>query len=183
MKTELDIVNSMLISINNAPVQSLENNISPDVYNARSTLEDVKTTILSKNWFSNTDTITIVPNISKECVLPTNILKVTPLTRGVVDRGGKLYDNIHTTYQFDNPQKARILINLPLEDMPVELLDYISAEALYRFYRAYGGDRDMVQFYFNDAIEKRATALAADLRDRKDNGSRFTSVRIRYGEY
>ena len=34
MKTELDIVNSMLVAINNAPVQSLENNTSPDVYNA-----------------------------------------------------------------------------------------------------------------------------------------------------
>ena len=183
MKTELDIVNAMLISINNAPVQSLENNISPDVYNARSTLADVKTTILAKNWFSNTDEITIVPNIAKECILPTNILKATPLTSGVVDIGGKLYANDSTTYHLDDPQQVRILIDLPLDDMPVELLDYIAAEALYRFYRAYGGDGDMVQFYFNDAVEKRSTALAADLRDRKDNGSRFTHVRIRYGEY
>lgn len=172
----------MLISINNAPVQSLVNNISPDVYNARSTLADTKTSILAKNWFSNTDVITIVPNIAKECVLPTNILKATPLTRGVVDRGGKLYDNIHTTYEFENPQKVRILTDLPIDDMPIELLDYIAAEALYRFYRAYGGDADMVQYYFNDANEKRGTALAADLRDRKINGSRFTHVRIRYGE-
>lgn len=182
MKTELDIVNSMLISINNAPVQSLENNISPDVYNARSTLNDVRTSILSKGWFSNLDVITLLPGNDKQCVLPSNILKATPLTRGVVDRGGRLYDNKNTTYEFELPQKVRILIDLPLEDMPIELLDYVVAEAAYRFYRTYGGDADMTQYYYNDVVEKRGVALSADLRDRKLNGSAFTRIGIRYGE-
>lgn len=182
MKTELDIINSMLVAINNAPVQSLENNTSPDVYNARRILDEVRTSILTKGWFSNTDIITVVPDISKSCVLPSNILKATPFTRGVVDRGGKLYDMHRTTYEFELPQKVKILTDLPIENIPIELMDYISAEAKYQFYIAYGGDADLVQFYYNDVAAKQATAVSADLRDRKDNGAVFTNVRIRYGE-
>ena len=87
-----------------------------------------------------------------------------------------------TTYEFELPQKVKILIDLPIENIPIELMEYISAEAKYQFYIAYGGDADLVQFYYNDVAAKQATAVSADLRDRKDNGAVFTNVRIRYGE-
>lgn len=182
MKTELDIINSMLISVNNAPVQTLENNTSPDVYNARAMLNSTRISILAKNWFCNQDTITIVPDVAGKCYLPNNLLKATPLTRDVVDRGGVLYDNRRTSYVFDTPQKVNVLIDLKLEDIPFELAEYIEAESVYKFYRAYGGDTDMTQFYYKESTDKKATALSADYRDRKANNSRFTAVRIRYGE-
>lgn len=181
MKTELEIVNSMLRAVNNSPVQSLEANISPDAQSARLLLNDVRKSILAKNWYANSDTLTVVPNNQKLCLLPDNILKATPRTKGIVDRGGKLYNKITTSYEMFNPVQVDVLFDLPLENIPNDLAEYIMAEAMYQYYRTYGGDRDLTDFYYQGATAARASALMADYRDRKDNMASFTGVRIRYG--
>lgn len=181
MKTELEIVNSMLRAVNNSPVQSLEENISPDAQSARLLLDDVRKSILAKNWLSNSDTITIVPDIQHLCKLPDNILKATPRPKGIVDRGGKLYNKYTTSYDMFNPVQVEVLFDLPLSEIPNDLAEYIMAEAMYQYYRTYGGDRDLTEFYYQGAMAAKASALMADLRDRKDNMAAFTGVRIRYG--
>ena len=74
--TELDAVNSILMSVGESPVNTLSVQ-SPEVVIAQKTLQQVCREILSEGWKFNTETqypITLESN--KHCHIPNNVLQI-----------------------------------------------------------------------------------------------------------
>ena len=179
-KTVLEMVNAMITSLSNAPVQSLDENLTPDVQNALRVLNATKESVLARGWASNTEILFILPNKTGEIILPLNVLKCKPLPRGVVDRGLRLYDLIKKTYTFSNGVYVKLCYNLEFDELPFELKDFIEAEAVQKFFTDYDGDPTLIQMYAQETYNKRAIAINADLRDKKRLGNTFTGVRVRF---
>ena len=130
--TELDAVNSILMSVGESPVNTLSVQ-SPEVVIAQKTLQQVCREILAEGWKFNTETqYPITLDTNKHCIIPNNVLQID-LNRfrhpdafdtirkkdsGVL----KLYDLHDHTFEFTNTSGGKIYVDviwmIDFDDIP-----------------------------------------------------------------
>jgi hypothetical protein len=75
--TELDAVNSILMSVGESPVNNITNVKSPEVVIAHKTLQQVCREVLAEGWVFNTETeYPIDLDANKNCIVPDNTLQI-----------------------------------------------------------------------------------------------------------
>lgn len=121
--TVLDAVNIILDNDGEAPIASLDETGFGESARALARLEEVSRSFQEEGWAFNTDLARkFSPDATKEIVLPSNTLTVSPvyLSKGmaVIERGRKLYDLSNNTYQFNQPIYLNVVQMLDFEDMP-----------------------------------------------------------------
>tara|TARA_S200000501_G_scaffold12725_1_gene11257 strand:+ start:802 stop:1440 length:639 start_codon:yes stop_codon:yes gene_type:complete len=141
VSTELDAVNSILMSVGESPVNTLTVQ-SPEVAIAQKTLQQVCREIQAEGWSYNTENdYPIDLDTNNQCIIPNNILQLdlNIFQHGkdydVVRRSDngvmKVYDKKNHSFTFQNVSKLYfdIVWMIDFEDLPQAFKDYISARA------------------------------------------------------
>lgn len=121
--TELEAVNTMLSTIGESPVDSLEFSGLLLAENARSILKETSRAVQTKSWhFNSEEDYPLARDVDGYINIPTNALRVDTTeeysTYDVVVRGTRLYNRKEHTYVFDKTLKVDITFFLPFEQMP-----------------------------------------------------------------
>lgn len=151
MATKLDVVNSCLGTLGEAPIATLQ-----EPHEFKSTilriLAESNARIQATGWWFNTEEVTFVPNPAGEIVLPGDLLKYqsgvrnSSLVRGrsmpwLVERGTRLYDTRTQSYTItDSEVVAEIVREVPFEDIPRTVNEYIAADTVFRFQSSFDAD-------------------------------------------
>jgi hypothetical protein len=156
--TELEAVNSMLITIGEQPVSSLDNLAGlQDASIARQILSNISRAVQSKGWVFNLDLqVTYTPDANGEINLGSNVLridttsKVRSATKDIVERGGKLYDREKNTSVFTDTVKVDRVIVLNFDDLPEAARRYIATRAARVFHDRVVGSGELHNFFRED---------------------------------
>lgn len=141
VSTELDAVNSILMSVGETPVNTLTVQ-SPEVAIAQKTLRQVCREIQAEGWSYNTENqYPINLDTNNQCIIPNNVLQ---LDLNIFEHGKdydivrrsdngvmKVYDKKNHSFTFENCSKLYfdIVWMLDFEDLPQAFKDYITTRA------------------------------------------------------
>ena len=141
VSTELDAVNSILMSVGESPVNTLTVQ-SPEVAIAQKTLRQVCREIQAEGWSYNTENeYPIDLDTNNQCIVPNNVLQMDlniyqhGKDYDVVRRSDngvmKVYNKKNHTFTFENCSKLYfdIIWMLDFEDLPQAFKDYITIRA------------------------------------------------------
>ena len=142
VSTELDAVNSILMSVGETPVNTLTVQ-SPEVAIAQKTLRQVCREIQAEGWSYNTENeYPIDTDTNNQVIVPNNVLQMdlNIFQHGkdydVVRRSDngvlKVYDKKGHTFTFENCDKLYfdMIWMLDFEDLPQVFKDYITTSCL-----------------------------------------------------
>ena len=166
--TELDAINTMLTTIGESPVNSV-NASTADTRIAQLILGEVDRATQIKGWNWNTEKeVTLTRNGSNEIVLANNVVRVDVSRQEypdveVVQRGNKLYDKKNKTFIFSKNLKGELVYLLPFTDLPEQARYYIVVRSARLFQQRMIGDSTGSAF----SAEEETTALMA-LQDSED---------------
>ena len=141
VSTELDAVNSILMSVGETPVNTLTVQ-SPEVAIAQKTLRQVCREIQAEGWSYNTENeYPITLDTNNQCIIPNNVLQLDlnifqhgkdyDVVRRTDNGIMKVYDKKGHTFTFENCSKLYfdIVWMFNFEDLPQAFKDYITVRA------------------------------------------------------
>ena len=166
--TELDAINTMLTTIGESPVNSV-NASTADTRIAQLILQEVDRATQIKGWNWNTEKdVTLTRNGSNQIVLSANVVRVDVSRREypsveVVQRGNKLWDKKNKTFTFTADLKGEVVYLLPFTDLPEQARYYIVVRSARLFQQRMIGDSTGSAF----SAEEETTAYMA-LNDSED---------------
>lgn len=136
--TELNAINSMLATIGEAPLNTLEDLGVVDAITARSALQEVTREVLVEGYTFNTDTnypITPEGFAPFEATIPPNALNVVPNDRTLTVRGSRIYDTARFSYNFQGVDTipCQIIWGLAFDELPEVTRQYVALRAARRF--------------------------------------------------
>ena len=175
--TELEAVNEMLMSIGQAPVNTLNVTGIKDVNIAKARLRTVTRTVLSRGFNFNTDeNYELSPNADGIILIPPGVLKLEGM--GPTDEftqrrhatGMALYNKTDNTFIFDAPVALKITWGFAFEDLPETARNYIATCAGRRFQSKVIGSQILDRFEEEDELK------AWMLLERDERGSRKTNL-------
>ena len=141
--TELDAVNSILMSVGESPVNTLTVQ-SPEVAIAQKTLQQVCREVQAEGWVFNTEhEYPITLDSSNHCVVPQNVLEIDlsharhgdhfNVIRKKDNGITKLYDKIEHRFNFESVNESKLYCDIvwmiDFEDLPQVFKDYITVRA------------------------------------------------------
>jgi len=189
--TELDAVNSILMSVGESPVNTLDTQ-SPEVVIAQSTLRQVCREIQSEGWSYNTEyEFPFTVNSSDEVIIPPTVLQLD-VNRykhqdnyDVVRREGKLYDRYNHTYKFTGVETlyCDVVWFYEFGDIPQAFRDYITARAARIAAGRMVSDADSIRILQTDETLLRALAIEYDTQQAEYNVFNGSDLRNPYTSY
>jgi hypothetical protein len=154
--TRLNAINSMLIGIGEAPVNTLNSGLQ-EAEVAEIVLESISREVQSLGWSFNTDLrYELTPNDEKSISLPSNTLQVDTLSlkrdynSDIIERDGRLYDRTKNTFDFDAAVKVNIVYFFDFEKIPEYARNYIALRAGRKFQENTIGSSEMTQLQYKD---------------------------------
>ena len=174
--TELDAVNSILMSVGESPVNTLEVQ-SPEVAIAQKTLQQVCREILAEGWKFNTETqYPITLDANNHCIVPPNVLQIDlnrfrhPDAFDTIRKSDngitKLYDLHDHTYEFTNTSGDKIYVDIiwmiNFGDIPQVFQDYITVRASRIASNRMVNNAEAAELIAADEAQARAVALEYD---------------------
>ena len=142
VSTELDAVNSILMSVGESPVNNITNVQSPEVVIAQKTLRQVCREVQAEGWSYNTENeYPIDLDTNNQCIIPNNVLQLDlsiyqhgkdyDIVRRSDNGVMKVYDKKGHTFTFTNCSKLYfdIIWMVDFEDLPQPFKDYITSRS------------------------------------------------------
>ena len=157
MASSLDVVNECLASMGEAPLNTLS---EPHEFrgSALKSLARANSRIQAAGWWFNIEAIELVPNsTTAQIQLPGDCLKwqsgvrtADTLLRGqpkpwLVERGGRLYDTRAQAFEITETVVGELVREVPFEDLPQVMNDYVAAEAVLKFQSGFDADNSKRQ--------------------------------------
>jgi hypothetical protein len=168
LTTKLVAVNTMLIGIGEAPVNTLNSGLQ-EAEIAGIMLDNISREVQSKGWAFNTDIrFTLTTNTDNEIVVPSNCLYVdTTLIRrdydkDVILRNGKLYDRTQNTFTFTEAVEVDLVYLLDFETIPETARNYITLRAGRKFQENILGSPTITQLQSKDELDALLTLKDAE---------------------
>lgn len=189
--TELDAVNSILMSVGESPVNTLDTQ-SPEVAIAQNTLRQVCREIQSEGWVFNTEYEYPFPtNTSDEILIPPTVLQLD-VNRyqhadnyDVIRRNGKLYDRYSHSYKFPDLETmyCDVVWFFEFADIPQVFRDYITARSARIAGIRMVSDAETTKLLEADEALARALALEYDTQQADYNMFNSSDLRNPYTSY
>jgi hypothetical protein len=186
--TELDAVNSMLATIAESPISTLEELAHEDAIMARQILRQVSGEVQDEGWYFNTEyEYPLLPDLDGNINLAGNMLSVDiePITPGepydVIVRGNRLYNNTLHTYSFKQPIYVTVKWALSFEELPETAKRYIIARASRAFQAKALGSETLNQFTLADEARTRAALLREEVNNVDGNFGGIPHKKARRG--
>jgi hypothetical protein len=146
LTSRLEAVNSMLMSIGEAPINQLDG-LTVDAAIAEATLDEVSRSVQSIGWHFNTEKeFPLTRTVDNKIPITSDIVRIDLLTYEYIDidavqRNGFLYDRKNHTFFFDKDLKAEVVRLLDWDDLPQPARNYIIVKATRMFQtRVVGSD-------------------------------------------
>ncbi len=171
--TKLEAVNEILAAIGEAPVNTLEGDLTAEVQIVVNHLHNTSRKVqLEGWWFNEEENFELSRDVeTNEVTVPGNTLNID-ITYEVanvdlVQRGTKLYDKIGHTFELGFNPKCTITFFLEWDDLPEAAREYIKIKTARIFQDRFIGSGDQHTFSSNDEAIARATmdALNAENQD------------------
>jgi hypothetical protein len=131
LDTELSAVNSILASIGQAPVASLDFT-NPEIAIIHEILREVNIDVQSEGWSFNTENnVKYIPDTNGYFVVPANVIRYdvtdgqSNRTTDVVTRNGRLYDKVDHTDVFTGDLYLDVVTLYEFNDLPSVFKRYI----------------------------------------------------------
>lgn len=144
VSSELAAVNTIIYTIGESPVNSLENSSSVDVINARTLLAQESRKLQDKGWTFNSQEGIYIPSdvFSQQIVFRPNWLRVLEPASGTpyVNRSGLLYDRPGQTDIFPGGVTIDLIEEVPFEELPYCFQTLCTMKAARRFNGGSFGD-------------------------------------------
>ncbi len=139
--TELEVVNSVLSTAGDSPVQSLQDTYQP-VFIIKQMMNNASRDLQSQKYWFNTeyDVELEVNTLTNKITLPYNILKFEPDDVRYVARGLTVYDRTNRTTEITENITATICIMLEFSSLPQEARKYIQAYCKMQYNDEYLGE-------------------------------------------
>lgn len=177
--TTLEAVNEMLMSIGQAPVNSLNAGVG-DVNVAQSILGIVTRYVLLYGFAFNTDeSYVLTPDVNKFIATPSGALTVDPSDRlsDIVVRnhptyGMGLWDRANQTWQMGTTVACDITWGFSFEDLPEPARNYIALSAARKFRKRLIGSQELDGYNQEDETRAWNLLLRAERRSRDTNAFR-----------
>ena len=151
--TKLDAVNICLSSMGEPTVNTLDG-AAIDAQMASDLVDETSRTVQSMGWHWNREKHTIAPNALSQISLPANILRVDTVddskTVDVVQRGLKLFDVENSSYEFTDPLKIEMYVQLSFEDLPYAAKQFITMRAARLLQQRLLGSDTLYKFHAAD---------------------------------
>ena len=173
MSVQLDLLNYLLVSIDETPVDEVVGS-HPDASTAMYLLGEKRKELLRKGWWFNRQERYLSPDSSGLIVIPTDTLSVSriPSSSGLVSvRGNLLYDNENDTNVFTAPQLLELLFDFPDYSVPGEAYAVIKYSAALEFALSSEVSNNKIQNLRDDLATAERYLLAQQLRQKKQNFS------------
>lgn len=140
LTSRLVAVNTLLASIGESPVSSVETSQAVDVATANSSINEIALAVQQEGWHWNRETsLSLAPTVDSTIQLPENCLFVADAyweggaEAPVVERARQLYNTEDHTYTFASPVVVDMILNLAWEEMPEYARRYITIRAAQLF--------------------------------------------------
>lgn len=140
--TELEVLNQMLGTLGEAPLQDADDE-HPLLPAAKRRLRQTSQTELARGWWFNREVVTLNPEPDLEIVkVPNDALSIDPVDTNstIVQRGFRLYDTALTTYNIGVAVKVQLIRDLPFDSVPYNMQNLIAAASTKLFNLDYDGD-------------------------------------------
>lgn len=155
--TELEALNSMLSTIGEAPVSTVEDNGIVDAVIARQILRGTSREVQARGWHFNTEKgYPILPDVNGNLMLPSTVLRCDTVNSSedidVVVRGTRLYDRRNHTFTFTKPVTVDMVILLPFDELPEVARYYITVRASRIYQERVVGSESLSKFNSQDEL-------------------------------
>lgn len=188
--TKLEAVNMVLDAIGESPVSSLTSGL-PDAEAAEAKLDEVRVEILSRGWHQNIEKDVTLKRDANNEILLSNIYLRVDSTGGdkevnVVQRYSngkrKLFDVTKRSYTFTKDLVVDLIIDIPFEELTVELQNYIASRAARKFQESALGSSSLDSFTVRAEAESWAGLQDAEA-ENEDNNIIRSSPHVSYATY
>ena len=188
--TKLEAVNMVLDAIGESPVSSLTSGL-PDAEAAEAKLDEVRVEILSRGWHQNIEKDVTLKRDANQEILLSNIYLRVDSTGGdrsinVVQRYSngkrKLFDVSKRSFVFSKDLVVDLIIDIPFEELTVELQNYIASRAARKFQESSLGSSSLDSFTVRGEAEAWAGLQDAEA-ENEDNNIIRSSPHVSYATY
>lgn len=167
MLSELDVVNEMLSTLGEAPLNALDEE-HPLVPAARRIIRIASYRLQAETWWFNQETVTLGNDPDTgEVLVPADAIRVDPSDRSwnLVQRGRRLYDPQNATYNIGKAVPSVLVRNIPFDDLPPTAQHVVSLTAQMEFNKSYDGDETKLSMLGAALNLARATLHAEHIRN------------------
>ena len=170
--SELDAVNSILMSVGESPVNTLETQ-SPEVAIAQTTLRQVVREVQAEGWTFNSEFAKkFLTDVNDQVLLGDDIIQIDTNryhhldTYDVIRKDGKVYDRYShkNTFPEDEHLYLDVIYMYAYEDIPQPFKDYITAKACRIASTRMVSDLEIANALQQDEVIARANAIEYDTR-------------------
>ena len=165
LDTELSAVNSILGSIGQSPVTSLDFT-NPEISFIHNLLREVNVDVQNEGWSFNTEYhVTYSPDTNGYFVIPPNVIRFDVhdnqniKTTDVVKRNGRLYDKYNHTDVFTADLDLDVVTLYEFSDLPSVFQRYITYRAAGRAAAQLVGNPQLVQLLGSQEAQSRAACM------------------------
>ena len=165
LDTELSAVNSILGSIGQSPVTSLDFT-NPEISFIHNLLREVNIDVQNEGWSFNTEyNVTYSPDTNGHFVIPPNVIRFDVhdnqniKTTDVVKRNGRLYDKYNHTDVFTSDLDLDVVTLYEFSDLPSAFQRYITYRAAGRAAAQLVGNPQLVQLISTQEGQARAACI------------------------
>ncbi len=165
LDTELSAVNSILGSIGQSPVTSLDFT-NPEISFIYNLLTEVNVDVQNEGWEFNTELhVKVSPDANKHIVVPANTLRYdvndnqNDRRLNVVTRNGRLYNKVEHTDEFENDVELDVVTLYAFEDLPPVFRRYIIYRAAGRAATQLVANPQLVELLGTQEAQARAACL------------------------
>ena len=165
LDTELSAVNSILGSIGQSPVTSLDFT-NPEISFIHNLLREVNVDVQNEGWSFNTEYhVTYSPDTNGYFVIPPNVIRFDVhdnqniKTTNVVKRNGRLYDKYNHTDVFTADLDLDVVTLYEFSDLPSVFQRYITYRAAGRAAAQLVANPQLVQLLGTQVAQARAACM------------------------
>lgn len=165
LDTELSAVNSILGSIGQSPVTSLDFT-NPEISFIHNLIREVNVDVQNEGWSFNTEYhVTYSPDTNGYFVIPPNVIRFDVhdnqniKTTDVVKRNGRLYDKYNHTDVFTADLNLDVVTLYEFDDLPSVFQRYITYRAAGRAAAQLVGNPQLVQLLGTQEAQARAACM------------------------
>ena len=165
LDTELSAVNSILGSIGQSPVNSLDFT-NPEISFIYNLLTEVNVDVQNEGWEFNTELhVKVSPDANKHIVVPANTLRYdvndnqNDRRLNVVTRNGRLYNKVEHTDEFENDVELDVVTLYAFEDLPPVFRRYVIYRAAGRAATQLVANPQLAELLSTQEAQARAACL------------------------
>jgi len=188
---ELDAVNSILMSVGESPVNTLDTQ-SPEVAIAQTTLRQVVREVQAEGWAFNTEyEVEFKPDDNDQVLLSDAVIQID-INRykhndnyDVIRKDGKLYDRYTRSNLFadEDTLYCDVIWMYAFEDMPQTFKDYVTTKASRIAVSRMVADPQLAAAMQQDEVISRSAAIEYDTRQADYNIFKNSRLRNPYNSY